>query len=105
MTAKDYVVLNVFELHSDDCLVVSDSRGTRNVQEGDELYLDDEIISGKLETYTVESLDYLSPIMLEENDEVLVVVNSLGIIIPKEISDGLLANDIRNFSNYSPDNN
>ena len=101
MNSKEDAVLNVFELHSDDCLVVSDSKGIRNIQEGDELYLDDEVISGKIEVYTVESIDYSSYIILEENDEVLAVINSLGIELSEEVLDGLFNDHIRDFSSYS----
>lgn len=103
MNSIEDPVLEVFELHSDDVLVVSDTKGTRNIQEGDSLYLDDEIISGRVEAYTVESLDYSNYIILEEDDEVFTVFNSLGIVIPKEVLDGLFSNGIHKFNSNSSD--
>ena len=103
LKTKEDAILNVFELHSDDCLVVSDSKGIRNIQEGDHLYLDDEVISGKIEVYTVASIDYSSYIVLEENDEVLAVINSLGIKLSEEVLDGLFNDHVHNFSSYTSD--
>jgi len=102
------LILTVTELKTEDCLVVSDSKGTRNVQAGDELYVDDEIISGSLllevvGQYADGTADWEEEIELTENDEVLVALYSYGIKVPKELLDGLFSGSIRNVNATSSD--
>jgi len=95
----------VEQLYSDDCLAVSDSRGTRNIQSGDYIYLDDEIISGSIQVINkIDSgLEY-SFFDLVEDEEVLAVINSNGIKLPEGVLDGLFGNDLRDFSSISSSN-
>jgi hypothetical protein len=92
------LTLRVMELKTEDCLVVSDSKGTRNVQQGDELFVDDEIISGSIELEVIgqftDGTVWVEEIELTENDEVLVALYSYGIKVPKVLLDGLFSGNI-----------
>lgn len=85
----------VVELLTDDALIVSDSRGTRNLQEEDVVYLDDEIISGKVKV-SFKLGDFKEEIFLSEDD--LVVEQ-----IPKEITDGLISDSLYFITDLSGD--
>lgn len=67
MSSNDVIAL-VKKLNSTDCLVVSDFRGTRNINEGCFLYADDEIISGSIQVTLINNPDPDLELMLQEND-------------------------------------
>ena len=106
MKISEFVVGTVSELLSDDCLIVSDSQGTRNAQVADLIYLDDEVISGGCIIENTTSTRQYYSLVAEEDDVLLEVyledVRNLEQFLPEEILDELRRN-IYNFSHFSAD--